>query len=273
MITGYGLMVMMGFLVAGWVMQQDLRQRGLNDAFAADIVVAAVLGGIVGAKIYYALLYQDVGLLFTRGGMVWYGGFLGGVAAVIYIGRRKRVPLRFSMDLTAPALAVGYAVGRVGCFLIQDDYGVPSSLPWAMRFPEGWPASTAQHFASLGIALPDGTQPADVLAVHPTQLYEVAAMLLVFWVLWRLRRHGRATGWLFGTYLVMAGVERFAVEFIRAKDDRFIGTLTLAQMGSIALIGLGAYLLARWWRDDGFALSPLPAVLRAERSAGQAEKR
>lgn len=264
MITGYGLMVMMGFLVAGWVMQQDLRRRRLSDAFAADAVVAAVLGGIVGAKIYYALLNQDVGLLFTRGGMVWYGGFLGGVAAVIYVGRRKRVPLRFTMDLAAPALAVGYAIGRVGCFLIEDDYGVPSSLPWAMRFPEGWPASTGQHFTSLGIPLPEGTQPTDVLAVHPTQLYEVAAMLLVFWALWRLREHGRGTGWLFGLYLVLGGMERFAVEFIRAKDDRFFGSLTLAQVGSAALIVLGAYLLWRWRRDDGFTLSPLPIVLRPE---------
>lgn len=261
MISGYGLMVMMGFLVGGWVMQQELRRQKLNDAYAAEVVVAAVIGGIVGSKIYYAALYQDLALLVSRSGMVWYGGFLGGVAAVIFMGWRRKVPLRFSMDLAAPTLAVGYALGRVGCFLIQDDYGVPSSLPWAMRFPEGSPPSTAHYFTSLGIPVPPGAGPADVLAVHPTQLYEVAAMLFVFWLLWRLRTHRHARGWLFGVYLVLAGFERFMVEFLRVKDDRFVGTLTLAQLASLAAIALGVVLIARWWRDDGRALEPLPESL------------
>ncbi len=263
MITGYGIMMMVAFLVAGWVMQRELRRRGLREDYAADIVVAAVIGGIIGGKLWYAALYRDWSTLFSRGGLVWYGGFVGGVLAVMVNGWRRKVPLRFTMELTAPALAVGYAVGRVGCFLVQDDYGVPTSLPWGMRFPQGTPASTAQNLArDFRVTLPPGTPPTDVLAVHPTQLYEVALMLLAFWLIWRWRTHQRAAGWLFGLYLLLAGIERFLVEFLRAKDDRFLGPLTIAQGMSLAIALVGVVMLARWARPDGFALPAEAAALR-----------
>jgi phosphatidylglycerol:prolipoprotein diacylglycerol transferase len=262
MITGYGIMMMVAFVVTGWVMQRELRRRGLNHDYAADIVVAAVIGGILGGKVWYAALYHDWSALLSRGGLVWYGGFLGGAAAVILNGWRRRVPLRFTLELAAPALAVGYAVGRVGCFLVEDDYGLPTSLPWGLKFPQGWPPSTAQNLAhEFKVVLPPGTQPSDVLAVHPTQLYEVGLMLLAFWLLWRLRRHQRAAGWLFGVYLVLAGLERFLVEFVRAKDDRILGRFTLAQAVSIALVLLGVALLARWWRQDELTIPGNVAVL------------
>ncbi len=129
-ITGYGLMMMVGFLTGGWAIQRELRRRGLNEEYASDIVVAAVIGGIIGAKLWYVVLTQDPGALVSRSGLVWYGGFIGGTAAVCLNGLRKRVPTRITCDLVAPALAVGYALGRVGCFLVQDDYGIPTSLPW-----------------------------------------------------------------------------------------------------------------------------------------------
>jgi len=263
MITGYGIMMMVAFLMAGWVMQRELRRRGLREEYAADIVVAAVIGGIVGGKLWYAVLYRDPSTLFSRGGLVWYGGFLGGFLAVLLNGWRRKVPLRFTMELTAPALALGYAVGRVGCFLVQDDYGVPTSLPWGMRFPQGTPASTAQNLIrDFGVTLPPGTQPTDVLAVHPTQLYEVALMLLAFWLIWRLRTHQRAAGWLFGPYLLLAGIERFLVEFLRAKDDRFLGPLTIAQGMSLAIALVGVAMLTRWSRPDAFRLPAEAAVLQ-----------
>src|ERR1051326_1718706 len=121
-IPGYGLMMMAAFLLAGWAMQRELRRRGLGEEYAADIVVAAVIGGIIGAKVWYAVLTRDASALLSRGGMVWYGGFLGGVSAVAINGWRRRVPTRFTMELVAPALALGYAIGRVGCFLVEDDY-------------------------------------------------------------------------------------------------------------------------------------------------------
>jgi phosphatidylglycerol:prolipoprotein diacylglycerol transferase len=262
-VTGYGIMMMVAFLVGGWVIQQDLRRRGLREDYAADIVVAAVIGGIIGGKLYYALLYRDASSLFSRGGLVWYGGFIGGVTAVLLNGWRRRVPMRFTMEIGSPALAVGYAVGRVGCFLVQDDYGVPTNLPWGMKFPAGWPPSTVANLSrDFGLTFPPGTPPGDVLAVHPTQLYETGLMLLAFWLLWRLRTHEHATGWLFGVYLALAGAERFIIEFVRAKDDRFFGPLTLAQVVSLAIVTVGVVLMARWSRKDDFAIPADVTVLR-----------
>lgn len=253
-ITGFGVMMMLGFLAAGWVMQRELQRRGLNPEFSADVVVAGVVGGILGARLWYMALHG--GPLFSRAGLVWYGGFVGGVVAVVATGWWKRVPIRFTFELAAPALALGHGLGRVGCFLVQDDYGVPTSLPWGMKFPQGQPATTAASLARWGADIPAGTPPNTVLAVHPTQLYEVAALLFVFWLLWRLRRHEHAVGWLFGAYLVAIGIERFLVEFVRAKDDRLLGPLTLAQGTSVLLLVIGLVLVARLRRPDGFTVKP-----------------
>lgn len=253
-ITGFGVMMMLGFLAAGWVMQRELQRRGLNPEYSADIVVAGVVGGILGARLWYMALHG--GPLLSRAGLVWYGGFLGGVAAVVAMSWWKRVPLRFTFELAAPALALGHGLGRVGCFLVQDDYGVPTTLPWGMRFPQGQPPTTGAALARWGVELPTGTEPGALLAVHPTQLYEVAALLFVFWLLWRLRRHEHAVGWLFGVYLVAIGLERFLVEFVRAKDDRLVGALTLAQVTSLVLLFVGLGLLALLRRPDGVTVEP-----------------
>ena len=246
-LTGYGLMMMVAFLTGGWLVTLELRRRRLSEDYSADMVAAAVIGGIIGAKLWYVALTRDPGSLFERGGFVWYGGFLGGTAAVILNGWRLRVPLRWTMQLVAPALAAAYALGRVGCFLVNDDYGRPSNLPWAVRFPQGLPPSTAGNMQHLfGIPVPAGTDPSTVLAVHPTQLYEVALMLGAFGVLWAWRTRPRPVGWLFGAYLVFAGVERFLVEILRAKDDRFLGPFTLAQLTSVILVCVGAWILTAW---------------------------
>jgi phosphatidylglycerol:prolipoprotein diacylglycerol transferase len=267
-ITGYGLMMMAAFLMAGWAIQLDLRSRGLSDDYAADIVVGAVIGGLVGAKLWYVALTADLGSLFARGGFVWYGGFLGGVAGVLLAGWLKKVPPRFTMDLCAAPLALGYAVGRIGCFLVNDDYGLSSSLPWAMKFPKGLPPSTVSALTHMGESFPPGTDPNLVVAVHPTQIYETVAMLLVFAWLWHRRRHGHTTGWLFAAYLIFAGIERFLVEFVRAKDDRFLGAFTIAQVTSLILVLAGIYLLRRWNKPESAADAQSPPLLRA--SAGDA---
>lgn len=256
-ITGYGLMLMVAFLMGGWLIARQLRENRLKEDYAADIVAAAVIGGIIGAKLWYVALTRDPGALFSRGGLVWYGGFIGGAVAVIMNGWRLGVPPRWTMQLTAPALAAAYALGRVGCFLVNDDYGRPTDLPWGVKFPEGLPPSTAGNLNQLfGVRVPAGINPSTVLAVHPTQLYEVAAMLIVFAILWRLRKGGRPVGWLFGLYLVFAGVERFLVEIVRAKDDRFLGPFTLAQLTSVIIMALGVLLLARWSRGPSPAPGP-----------------
>jgi phosphatidylglycerol:prolipoprotein diacylglycerol transferase len=244
-ITGYGIMMMVGFLTGGWLIKLELERRGYNIEYAADITVAAVIGGIVGAKLWYAVLTHDISTLLSRGGLVWYGGFLGGALAVVLNGWRLRVPFRWTLHLTAPALAAAYALGRVGCFSVNDDYGRPTSLPWGVKFPQGLPPSTAANLTNLfGIPVPPGTDPNTVMAVHPTQLYEVALMLVVFALLWRWRVKPYGTGWLFGAYLILAGLERFGIEFLRAKDDRFLGPLTIAQAVSLALLPIGAALWA-----------------------------
>jgi phosphatidylglycerol:prolipoprotein diacylglycerol transferase len=272
-ITGYGLMMMVAFLMAGWAIQVDLRRRGMNEDHAADIVFAAVIGGIVGAKIWYVLLTGEWDTLFRRGGFVWYGGFLGGVAAVIALGRWKRVPIRWSMELTAAPLALGYALGRVGCFLVNDDYGIPSTLPWAMKFPEGLPPTTVANLMQMGVRFPPGANPAELVAVHPTQIYETALMMLAFAWLWQLRDQRHAVGWRFGLYLLLAGAERFLIEFVRAKDDRLLGPFTLAQATSVLMIFAGVWLAQRLRQPDVEPV-PVPDALRGTTgAAGPAQRR
>lgn len=254
-ITGYGIMMMAGFLMGGWLITVELRRRGLYEEYAADITVAAVVGGIVGAKLWYWVL--SGGSLFSRGGLVWYGGFLGGSLAVMLNGWRLKVPLRWTLHLTAPALAAAYALGRIGCFIVNDDYGRPTDLPWGVKFPQGLPPSTALNMQQqFGVPVAPGTDPATVLAVHPTQLYEAILMLGAFALLWRLRTAPRPTGWIFGVYLVLAGIERFVIEIFRAKDDRFFGPLTIAQVVSIVLVIVGTVILTTFRKDDQLAPGP-----------------
>src|SRR5688572_11808159 len=217
-ITGYGLMMMVAFLMGGWLIALQLRQARLKEDYAADMVAAAVIGGIIGAKLWYVALTGNPDALFSRGGLVWYGGFIGGVLAVIINGWRRGVPMMATAHLVAPALAAAYAVGRVGCFVVGDDYGRPTTVPWSVKFPQGLPPTTAANLqSSFGIPIPTGVDPSTVMAVHPTQLYEVGLMLIAFMILWRLRLGPKPMGWLFGVYLMMAGAERFVIEILRAK--------------------------------------------------------
>jgi phosphatidylglycerol:prolipoprotein diacylglycerol transferase len=264
-LTGYGLMMMVAFLMAGWAIQLDLRQRGLDEDYAADIVIAGVIGGLVGAKLWYVFLTGEADALFRRGGFVWYGGFLGATIGILLNGWRRRVQPRFTMELCAAPLALGYALGRVGCFLVNDDYGIPTTVPWGMKFPQGLPPTTVANLQAMGVHFPLETDPAMVLPVHPTQIYETVAMLLVFWWLWRRRDHGHAIGWLFAWYLVFAGAERFLVEILRAKDDRLLGPFTLAQAMSVLLMAAGGILLYVWREPAG--PQPLPESLRPKQVA------
>jgi len=267
MITGFGIMMMVAFLMAGWTIQLRLRDMKRGSLYAEHVVVAAVIGGILGAKLWYVVLHQDLGQFLGRGGLVWYGGLAGGAAAVLLNGWRERVPTGLTLEVTAPALALGHGLGRVGCFLVQDDYGVPTSLPWGLKFPQGYPPSTAQNLRAWDVDVPPDALPSDVLAVHPTQLYEVAALLFVFWLLWSLRRHQHAAGWLFGVYLICTGVERFMVEFIRAKDDRLLGPITIAQATALLLMIVGSLLLASRWKKHALVIPAESKVLQEEPAA------
>jgi len=258
-VTSFGVMMFLSFVVGGMVIRSELEREGYDGELAWDYVFWGVVGGIVGAKGYYVLLNFDrlqaegLSFVFSRGGMVWYGGFLLATALVVRAAIKSPVPLGKVADFVAPALAIGYAVGRVGCLLVGDDWGRPTDSWVGMTFPQGAPPTTVENIQAFGIAVDPALieKYGNVIPVHPTQIYEIALSTLIFLFLWRIRKHRHAAGWLFMVWLALAGAERFVVEFFRAKDDRFFGVLTLAQVISLGLIFVGLAWAARLRRDDG----------------------
>ena len=248
-LTGFGIAILMCFVVGQAVAQGELRRRGHDAEPVNDMVFAAVVFGLLGAKLYYVVVLRNWNAIFDRGGFVYYGGYILGSLAVLAVVWKKRFGIRRMMDVGGPASAAAYAVGRTGCWAVGDDYGRPWRGFLAVAFPQGAPPSTAGIMArEFGIAIPAGISPSTVLAVHPTQLYETALGLLMFAVLWRLRDHRHAEGWLFGAYCVLAGLERFAIEFVRAKDDQLVIGLTYAQVIAMGFVALGCVWMAARWR-------------------------
>ena len=262
-VTGYGVMVLLAFVAGAWLTAIQLRRRGLDESFAWDLLPWVALGGIVGAKVYYlALHWQDVAAnplheLTNRAGLVWYGGLIGGVLAFLWYARRRGMPLFRTMDAAAPALAASYAIGRIGCFLVGENYGFSTDSWVGVAFPQGNPPSTAGNLRAVGAEIPAGIPDSAVLAVHPTQLYEVALSGLIFAVLWKLAGSRLDAGRLLGAYLALASLERFLIEFVRAKDDRFVAGLTTSQVFTLAGVALGVWL---WQRRSGVAGRPEPRL-------------
>lgn len=226
----FGICFALAFLVAGAVIGRRLKELGRPADWAYELAFAALIGGLIGSRLDFILQNLDevqgdlLGTLFSGSGLVWFGGLVGGAAGVVLWAHLRGFLGPRLFDVCAPALAVGYAIGRVGCQLSGDgDYGVPSDLPWAMAYPEGTVPTTEE--------------------VHPTPIYESLAMGIAALVLWRLRDRFRP-GTLFAIYLVIAGVERLLVEFIR-RNEPAVGGLTTAQILSIALIIAGAAWLGR----------------------------
>lgn len=259
-VTSFGVMMLLAFVVGGQVLKHELARKGQDPELAWDLVLMAVIGGIVGARLYYVLLNyprfaaDPFGMLFARGGMVWYGGFLGAAALVVWRMRRAGMPVGRTADAAAPALPLAYAVGRIGCFLVGDDYGRPTDSWVGIAFPRGFPPTSAEIMSErFGVEIDPAMveKYGDILPVHPTQLYETGMSTLIFLLLWSLRRKERPAGWLFMTWLTLAGVERYLVEIFRAKDDRFFGVLTLAQVISIGLVAFGAFWMVRLHRGGG----------------------
>jgi phosphatidylglycerol:prolipoprotein diacylglycerol transferase len=244
-ITGFGLAVLAAFVVAQIVAQNEMKRRGHNPAPIGDLIFAAVIGSLIGAKLYFVALTGDMDTLFSRGGFVFWGGLIGGIIAVSALVMKRKLGFWRIADVAGLSIMPAYAVGRTGCWAVGDDYGRPWDGPLAVRFPDGAPPSTAQNMEQMfGIPVPDNVSPDTVLAVHPTQLYEVTMAFVLFLVLFRLRDHKHAEGWLFGVYCVMAGAERFVVEFFRAKDDRFFGALTVAQVIALLFVAAGLAIMA-----------------------------
>ena len=227
----FGLMLAVGFLLIAWLAGKEFVRRGFSADTAGSCTLGAMVGGVLGAKGYYLIenwriLAEDpLGSIFSGSGLTYYGGLIGGALGVLLVGRRAGVPLLTLVDMGGPLVALGYGVGRIGCFLNGDDYGRVSDLPWAIAFPKGTPPTLDR--------------------VHPTQLYEVVVSLAIFFFLWSKRgAWDDRPGFTFGLYLVLAGTERFLVEFIRLNAPVALG-LTMAQWISAALILIGILLLRR----------------------------
>jgi len=225
----FGIFFALNFVAWGALLARRLREIGRPVDWSYEIVFAALVGGLIGARGYYLIQHHDTvtfGDVFSGSGLVWYGGLLGGTIAVLLWAWRRNFLSLALLDMSAVGLALGYAIGRIGCQVSGDgDYGKPSDLPWAMGYP-------------------DGTVPTEPgVTVHPTPIYETLTMGLVALVLWHLRDRLRA-GVLFALYLVLAGLERFLVEFLRRNPESALG-LTTAQLISIVMVVAGAVWLAR----------------------------
>ena len=244
-ITTFGLMMFLAFVVAGWVLARQFRRYGLDEELASSIVVAGAIGGIIGGKVYYAILFRDWHLLFDRAGLVWYGGLIGGFLASAWVIRRRRADFLTVADAGAPALSIGYAIGRIGCFLVGDDYGRPTDAWFGVAFPKGAPPTTADSLREFGVPVDPSIPGYEVLRVHPTQLYEAGAATVMFLILMWLNRRPHRRGLAWALFLIMLGTERFLVEIVRAKDDRFLGPFTIAQLISVLIVIAGIVLAVR----------------------------
>jgi phosphatidylglycerol:prolipoprotein diacylglycerol transferase len=221
-------MVAIAFLLAYWVSSFEFKRKGLTEKLLSNAFLAIIIGGIGGAKILYVienvpisqLVSDPLGYLFSRGGLTFYGGFIGAVILLLIVAKRSKTSFWMIGDAISPSLALAYAIGRIGCFLVGDDYGIISNLPWAISFPKGLPPTTER--------------------VHPTQLYEVIAMTVVFLIIWKIRKKPAPNGWLFSIYFILAGFERFLIEFIRSTTQSPIPYLSVAQVMAIVLIAVGA---------------------------------
>lgn len=233
----FGLMLSVAAVCAGWVLDRNFVRWGIP-ADAIEIALVCTLAGIVGAKLWHvfeephALFAAPLAVLFDRAGFAWFGGLVAGILALMWQGRVYKMGPLGMLDFATPAAAVGYAVGRIGCLTSGDgDYGKPTNLPWGMSFPHGI-SPTTDH-------------------VHPTPIYELIVGLIIAWILWRRGATKKPLGQLTGEYLVLTGIARFLVEFIRINPPIYWG-MSNAQVASLGSIIFGAMLIL-WSRRRGVA--------------------
>jgi len=257
-IYSFGAMLALAFIAAANVTQRELDRRGYDGDLAWKMVVWAMVGGLVGARVWSIwndwdeFLQRPFHVLLSGSGLVFYGGLAGGFLAVTLCMRRYGLPWLTTVDCIAPGLPLAHAIGRIGCELSGDgDWGTPSTLPWAHAYPNaiiGW----QQWVAANGL-------PADV-HVHPTPIYEMAMYFAIFLFLWSIRKRPLAPGSLLWLYFILGGMARFAVEFVRINP--VYAGLTEAQWTSIALVAIGIWRLAAGAKGEHAA-----APARAPRTA------
>jgi phosphatidylglycerol:prolipoprotein diacylglycerol transferase len=239
-VKSFGVVFALAFLACGLLVARRLRELGKPVDWAYEIVFAALVGGLVGARGYFVIQNYDevknhlASSIFSGSGLIWYGGAIGGAIGVLAWMRWRGALELVLLDMAATALALGYALGRIGCQVSGDgDYGIRSSLPWAMGYPHGT------------VPTPPG------VTVQPTPIYETVTMGLVAYLLWQLRDRVRP-GAILALYCVLSGLERFLVEFVRRNKEVLIG-LTSAQLESAVLFVIGSVWLALMMRGRGVA--------------------
>lgn len=262
-IHSYGVMLATAFITCSVMIQRELNRRSFQGEVATAIVAAGAIGGILGAKIYYVLFIVEhfsISDLFSPAGLVWYGGLIGGSAAVSWVIHRSPNPFLPTVDVIGPLLLLGYGIGRIGCLLAGDgDYGPPSDVPWAMAFPKG-------------------TVPTDV-PVHPTPIYETLISFTFFGILWSQRQKLYSIpGVVFGASLVMLAVERFIVEFWRLTPRVFPETsslswLTSPQLVSIILFCFGIFFIVWMSKRPRVAMEVETETPEPETAAPRPQKR
>mgnify|MGYP001187746203 CR=1 FL=1 len=274
-VYSYGLMLGIAFITASYLLSTEYKRKNLTDSFASEVTLLAIIFGIVGSKLFHLFenwddfLADPVGSAFNPGGLTFYGGLIVATIAVYIYSRRKKVPFLYLADGLAPSLAIAYGIGRIGCHLSGDgDYGIPTNLPWGTNYENGVvKPSSMFHGSEIAESFPNGIVP-DNTPLHPTPIYEFLVALLIFYVLWRFRKKDWADGRLFALYLILSGIARFLVEFIRL-NPRYLFGLSEAQIISILLILIGTAYTYYCIKNPGLTKF-VPVVIK---QPGAAEKK
>ncbi|MBK5100265.1 MAG: prolipoprotein diacylglyceryl transferase [Desulfobacteraceae bacterium] len=234
-IRWYGVMIALGCLVGLWVARREAERKGIGKDKIENFSLFAIASAVIGARLYYMAFsggtqFWDNPLsLFAvwQGGLAIHGGIIGGLLVGIFYTRLQKLSFWRFADTFAPALILGQAIGRIGCFLNGDAYGSPTSLPWGMVYAPESPAG--QMFPAQ--------------ALHPTQLYEMVFNLIIFGILWKIRKKMKVDGHLFLLYVVLYSAIRIFVEHFRADKLIYWGNVSGAQSIGIAGVILGAGLM------------------------------
>lgn len=249
-IHSFGFMMVVAFYTCLYFLSKELKRQKMESKIATDIVLAAAVGGILGAKFYYVIenigtvsnMEEFIDLTFSGAGLVFFGGLIGGTLGVTYVLRKRNLKWLKFADIVAPLLMLGYAIGRVGCFMVGDDYGIPTHLPWGVTFENGLPPTKAYYFETYYPWIDISGFSSGLIPVHPTQIYEFLLGVLIFYLLWRKRKAVKFQGQLFFEYMILAGIERFFIEFLRTNPKYMLG-LSGAQIIALILIFSGGILL------------------------------
>jgi phosphatidylglycerol---prolipoprotein diacylglyceryl transferase len=245
-VYSYGLMLGIAFIVASYILANEVERKKMNPNLATEVTLIAIIFGVIGAKLFHlfenweAFLNNPFKMAFSPGGLTFHGGLLLVILAVWIYSKRKKIPFLTIADLAAPSLALAYGIGRIGCHLAGDgDYGFPTNLPWGTNYENGTvPPSLMFRGSEIAKGFPEGIIP-DNTPLHPTPIYEFLIMTIIFFILWKLRKKEWIDGKLFTVYLMLAGLERLMIEFIRLNPRLLFG-LSEAQLISVLLIAAGA---------------------------------